>query len=393
MFFSNQKILAKTALAVALAAGITSCDLMHDNTPPCATDPQVTTVVNFVYDYNMDGVDLFDSHVGSVYLYIFDKNGVFISRHEKNLADLDPANPDFSMTFDNTTSEIKMGETYQFVAMAQGKHDGYDDNEDTPGFKVLHEMIPGQSTIHDYVIRLNRDDKMFDDFGVVDYRDDYSETDAMIDSVWSTKPDEVQVHTIPYLKAAFDSYEQIPDHVEEVKIPMMRITNNIEVALVSPDFSTETSPKDYDILIYFPNGNGTIDFTGDLITELSQPLYYRALRKRVDTFDGSTPGRAGDGRGNYAIYATFGVSRLQYNDGAELQIRHPETHELIASIPNITNYFNEYGNTDYSDPQEYLDREFNFRINIGITSQQTLWWSQVGIGINDWAVIQWYVDL
>ena len=390
----NFRKLSVAVFTTATALAMAGCSLMHDNLPPCAVDPNVSTVVNFVYDYNMDGTDEFDNMVGSVYLYVFDEKGIFIGRYEKIKDNLDPQHPDFSMTFDSATSEIKMGHTYQFVALAQGGTSGYDGSSETPGFKVVNQMIPGVSTISDYILKLNRDDKMFSDFGVVDYTQDYSGPDAMIDSVWTTKPDEVQIHTIPYLKAEFDSTEQIPDHVEEVVIPMMRITNSIEVALTSPSFTSETKPTDYDILIYFPNGNGTIDFVGETLTDISQPLYYRALRKRVDVYvDKEATTRADDDVAvQYAIYATFGVSRLKYDDGAELQVRDPETHEILAKIENFSQYLNDRGNTDFDDPQEYLDREFDFKINIGLDKDGNLWWSQVGIGIHDWAVKDWYIS-
>ena len=390
-------------LAVSSALSLVGCDLMHDDLAPCATDPSVKTVVNFVYDYNMEEEDLFDRHVGSVYLYVFDEKDVFVGRYEKNKRDLNPSNPDFSMEFDGQTSAIRRGRTYKFVAVANGAEDGYDGDDETPGFKLVNRMVPGVSTINDYILKLNRDDKMFEDFGVVDYTKDYSDPDAMIDSVWTTKPDEVQVHDIPDPRAEFDSADQLPDHVEEVRIPMMRITNSIEVALTSPNFTSGTRPGDYDIVIYFPNGNGTIDFVGETLTEISQPLYYRALRKRVGVYETKTGTRAGEDSGEegesgetqYAIYATFGVSRLQYADGSSLQVRDPETHEVLAEIPEFSSYLNDRGNKDYDDPQEYLDREYNFRLDLGLTggSDERLWWSQVGIGVHSWAVRDWYISL
>lgn len=395
-FLDLRKLSAGMALVTVLAAGVTGCGLMHDDLAPCAVDPDVTTVVNFVYDYNMDGVDMFDSHVGSVYLYVFDEDGVFVGRYEKNKKDMDPSNVDFSMTFDARNSAIKMGNTYQFVAVAQSNPEGYDPSDDTPGFKLVNVLVPGVSTINDYILKLTRDDKMFEDFGVVDYTSDYSGPDAMIDTVWTTKPDEVQVHTIPLLKAEFDSPDQIPDHVEEVKIPMMRITNSIEVALTSPRFTADTKPSYFDILIYFPDGNGTIDFVGETLTDISQPLYYRALRKRLDVYvdkEASRAGGADDSATQYAIYATFGVSRLKYDDGAVLQVRDPGTHEVIAQIEDFSKYLNDKGNMDYDDPQEYLDREFDYRVDLGLNSDNNLWWSQVGIGVHDWAVRDWYIGL
>ena len=412
--------LSALALLLSLLTLCGGCDLMHDDLAPCATDPAVTTVVNFVYDYNTSGTDLFDREVGSVYLYVFSEDSVFLGRYARHRSDLDASNPDFSMTFDS--SVIEMGKTYHFVAVAQGSHEGRvlteedDDDTNNPfGFRLVKPLVVGWSHLSDYILRLYREDKMVEgkDYGVVDYTEDYSGPDAMIDTVWTTKPDEVQTHTIPYLKAEFDSPDQQPDHVEEVVIPMMRITNSIVVALTGPGFTSSTQPTDYDIVIYFPEGNGTIDFVGETLTEISQPLYYRALRKRVDVYEDHEGTRVGEDEGEdaagdaeggddadadaasrqYAIYATFGVSRLKYDDGAVLQVRDPVTHEILAQIENFSQYLNDSGNTDYDDPQEYLDREFDFRVNVGLDHDGRLWWSQVGIGIHDWAVKDWYVDL
>lgn len=396
--FNPRKLFAILTLGMATALGTGSCGLMHDDLPPCATE--VTTVVNFVYDYNMDGVDLFDRHAGSVYLYVFE-DSLFVNRYEKNRVDLDQSSPDFSMTFDSETSDIKRGHTYQFVAVAQGSYTGYTalkdslagidslNIDDVPGFRLVNELVPGDS-ISKYILKLNRDTLMFSDFGVVDYTKDYRGEEALLDTVWTTM--QVQVHTIPDLGP-----EQIENPVEEVKIPMMRVTNNIEVALYSPGFTASTRPADYDILLYYPRGNGTLNIVGDTLPEISQPLYYRALRKRVAPYtekDGTrADGDEGDGTAQYAIYATFGVSRLIAGDESSLQIRDPETHELLAEIPNFSDYLSRRGNTDYDDPQEYLDREFDFKVDVGLTRDDRLWWSQVGIGILGWAVRDWYVGL
>lgn len=394
-----KSILTKMMAGAALTAGMASCDIMHDDTPPCSVDPGLRLKVNFVYDYNMDDEDLFDRQAGSVYLYVFDEQGTYLTRYEKNKVNLDPSNPDFSMYFDvNTDNEFFMGRKYQFAATAQGSHVGYDGDDETPGYKLVNEMIPGVSTINDYIIKLNRDDKMFSDFGVVDYTQDYSGKDAMIDSVWTTKPNSIHVEDIPVYVADFDSPIQKPDSTIEIKIPMLRITNNIKVTLAGPRFTENTDPKHYDILLYYPHGNGTIGFTGERIDSISQPLYYRALRKYVDVYQPHEATRAdasdSNNRGNYAIYAEFGVSRMFYDDESELQVRDPLTHEIIAKIPNFSQYLADKA-AGYAgmEEQEYLDREFNFSIDLGLDEYPRLWWSQVGIGVLGWSTIDWYVGL
>lgn len=395
---NSKSLIAGMAFGAALMTGLASCDMMHDDTPPCSTDPGLSIKVNFIYDYNLADQDLFDRQAGSVYLYVFDEDGTFISRHEKNKMFMDPYHPDFSMEFDvNADNEFFMGRTYQFLAMAQGNHEGYDGRDDTPGYKLVNEMVPGESKIKDYIIRLNRDDKMFSDFGVVDYSQDYYGKDAVLDTVWSTQPGMAQSHYIPPYLADFDSPEQKPDSTIEVKIPMMRITNTINIALASPRFTENTNPKYYDILIYYPKGNGTIGFTGETVDSISQPLYYRALRKYTDVYRPRENARASDASspnvGNYAIYATFGVSRLFYDDESELQIRDPETHEIIARIEHFSKFLADRAQNGGYEGQEYLDREFNFSIDLGLDEYPRLWWSQVQVGVLGWAPVEWYVGL
>ena len=70
MYFNNTMMTKKSrnlSLSVAagiLLAGLSACDLMHDTSEPCATTPAVRTIVNFVYDYNLQNTDLFSEHVG-----------------------------------------------------------------------------------------------------------------------------------------------------------------------------------------------------------------------------------------------------------------------------------------------------------------------------------------
>ena len=399
----NKNLFLNLGLGLAACAAMSSCNLMHDDMEPCAVDPNVSVLVNFVYDYNMDHEDYFDRMAGSVYLYVFDENDIFLNRYEKNKVDLDPVSPDFSIMFDamdDLNGDIKRGETYKFIATAQGSHVGYTGEMETPGFKLVdrkgnpYTMIPGKSTLKDYILKLYRDDSMSDEYGVVDYTGEYRGNDAMIDTVWTTKPDEAQVVTIPFPRAEFDSYNQEPDVVEEVKLPMMRITNNITVAITTKQMTPGYDPSNYDIVIYYPKGNGTIDFTGETLEDISEPLYYRALRKVTDVYNtrptrGSSVGP--DDGNQYAIYATFGVSRMKVDDKCELRIYDGHSHKLLAWVDNFSSYLAEkgnvddYGNQKYDDPQEYLDRQFDFAIDIALNDDQTIWWKQVMINILMWA--------
>lgn len=371
-------------LGTSLLLALCSCSMVEEDLEPCAPAPNVLTNVNFVYDYNMRYTDLFTQHVGSVYLYVFDENGTYLYRRTRHRADMGSV-IDFSIQFD--TTEIKPGHIYQMVAIAQGNRVGYGASLETPGFQLQTEMVQGVSKIEDYIIKLDRNDDGEFDFGIVDYKDAYGNNSQMIDTVWSTKPDEVQIVRIPTLVYT-PSVEKHPDEVYDVTIPMMRLTNSIKVNLVSNAFNAATNTDDYTMLVHFPNGNGTIDFTGTVYP--AQELYYRTLRKTITTYipgderydpvtsdenqetsakqslgtRHSAPGTRADAQ--YAIEAQFGVSRLQMNDESSLQIRDTKTGNMIVEIPNFSKFLADAFSGEDLDGQEFLDREYNFEISIGV---------------------------
>ena len=379
-----KKIILTAVTALFTMAGFTSCSLVNDDLPECAPNPNTFTTVNFVYDYNMHYTDLFTNHVGSVYLYVFDNDGVYHLRRELHRSDMG-GKVDFSMTFD--TLDLKPGNTYQFVAVAQANHVGYEASQDTPGFTLQTEMIPGVSKIDDYILKLDRDDDGNFDFGVVDYRDAYGNTETMMDTIWTTKPDEVQIVEIPKTDYT-PSVIQKPDQQVNVTIPMMRITNSIKVNLLSPVINANTSPDTYNVLIDFPFGNGTIDFTGN--TQPAQELYYRALRKSVTKY-GETKADPADEQ--YVLHAEFGVSRLQCADNSSLQIRDPESNEILAQIPDFSDFLAEYLAGDFDDAQEFLDREYDFQIDVTVDKDNNIRYVDLYLLVLGWHVRVQYTDL
>ena len=368
-----------TLLPVVAGVMMAACDAVYDDQEPCAPDPNTLTTVNFVYDYNMLHTDLFTDHAGSVYLYIFDNDGVYRHREEKHYVDMPKGHIDFSMTFDTTV--LVPGHTYQMVAIAQGNRVGVEDSQETPGFTLLTEMIKGKSRIEDYVLKLDRDDDGNFDFGVVNYKDAYGHNEQMIDTIWTTKPDEVQTVTIPEADFKPSLYKQ-PDRQLYVDIPMMRITNSVTVNLVGPLFTETTNVDDYHVLINFPHGNGTIDFTGNTLP--AQELYYQTLRKNMVPYTPKQATRADSD--TYALQSVFGVSRLQIHDESSLQVRDAATNELIFQIDNFSDFLADAFNDGYSDGQEFLDREYDFEVDVALDSSGDPLWATITAQVLGWTV-------
>lgn len=401
-----------TLCFVLLTLSLTSCNFIDEDLEPCAPAPKHYTVVNFIYDYNMSGAttgqyeDWFDSHAGSVYLYIFDEDGLYLDRREKH-KEFFQRGEDFSMVF--TDEELIPGKTYDFVAVAQGNTIGVVEDEDYQWFKLLNPMEQGKSTIKDYILKLDRDTNNdgFSEVGVVNYKDQYGQNRQMIDTLWTTKPDEVQTVTIrkePYVP----SIEQKPDVVTNVEVPMMRITNAITINIHGKGFEASTNPDDFHVVIYFPHGNGTVDFTGNTLP--AQELYYQSLIKSMQIYkpkdtsaDASgevTPNESEEqstraDNDTYALHSLFGVSRLQVNDESQLQLRDAtkEGYPVIWHIDNFSSILAQLLNDYYKDNQEYLDREYNFQVDIAVDNKGNLGYMDVSVQTLAWARRHWFINL
>lgn len=396
----NGWLLAAGALVVG--ASLASCSMINEDLDPCAPPPHVRTIVDFEYTYNMSPVlnntgeeeDWFFDHAGSVYLYIFDEDGYYIESREKHKEFFNKGE-DFSMEFGE--DELIPGETYNLVAVAQGNTIGYDGSDNYNWFKVVNPMKPGISKIEDYILKLDRDTNNdgFTEVGVINYKDQYGRNQQMIDTLWTTKPDQVQTITIPKLDYK-PSVVQLPDSINKVTIPMMRITNAITVNVISDAFNQANNPNvdDYHIVIHFPNGNGTVDFTGNTLP--AQELYYQSLIKEICTFQQkSYKTRASgdfepddDTKDTDCLSAKFGVSRLQVGDKSSLQVRaaNQEGYPVLAEIKDFSEELALLLNEYYRDDQEFLDREYDFTVNLRLDNLGNVVWYEMGISVMNWVV-------
>ena len=394
---SVARILTAPAILVFFAV-FQSCSMVNEDLDPCAPPPKAITNVNFVYDYNMQDEDLFFEHVGSVYLYVFNEDGIYIERREKHKDDF-KAGDDFSMSF--SEEELVPGETYNFVAVAQGNGAGANVSDDYQWYKLVNPMVLGVSKIEDYILRLDRDTNNdgFSEVGIINYKDQYGQNQQMIDTLWTTKPDQVQ--TIMIQKPEYiPSPTPHPDVVTDVQIPMMRITNSITVNLLYPYFDLNTDPNDYHVVIHFPNGNGTVDFTGGLDNSIHE-LYYQSLIKRMAEYKPKNYSSRGDEDSDidpnkkYTMKSLFGVSRLMVNDESSLQLRDAtkEGYPIIYELPNFSEVLAQMLNESEWGDQEFLDREYDFTIDINLDDKGNVTWVGFSISILSWGRRIYYYDL
>lgn len=402
----NLKPLGVWMMAIMLLA---SCSMINEELPECAPPPANYTLVDFVYTYNMSPTmnsageeeDWFDSHVGAVHLYVFDENDTYLFDNTVSRTDMTGNRVDFTMRFDD--KQLIPGNTYKFVAMARGNHAGYTDADDQNVFFIPldKEMIPGVSKLSDYEVKLDRDDDHEFDFGIVNVTDQLGQNQEMIDTIWSTQPGLIQIATIE--KPEYHpTVEQQPDVVTRVQIPMMRLTNAITVNILHPQFSGDTDTEAYRVLIDFPRGNGRITFDGEVIDdEDSEELFYRALRKNMvpyttkDARSRDGEDETTDGTTDYAMQSVFGVSRLLIDDESELQVRDAtkEDYPILFSLGNFSNELARMLNESFSDDQEFLDREYDFTVEVQLDENGNWQWYSMGISILSWARRVYRYDL
>lgn len=358
---------------------------MHDDLEPCATEPNLTTSVKFLYDYNTQNKDLFQNHVGSVYLYLFDRKGTFISRHERTRNFT--SDPQFEILFDST--EIKPGRTYQFLAVALGNHGGYNSSLSTPGFQRNHKLQPGVSTIQDYILEL--DTYSAGQSNIFNFASFYEDKDnQLLDTLWTTL--NPQIVDIPTTAIPPESTIQEPDKLVEVTIPLMRITNHVEVALRSNSFNENTDVSKYNVVMHFPHGNNTLDITG--VPQGERNLYYKALRKQMrpiaDTKAGETETT------QHEMWTEFGVSRFLLNDEATLEIWNEDYSKQLVKVEGISKLLAK-GNEAYPDnwdDQEYLDREYDYYLTLGIGDVENprVEWIEIKVNLLGWVKRMQWVD-
>ena len=101
---------------IAAASAITlftmnACDEMKDDLDEC---PQ-GLYVEFVYDYNVERADMFNDHVGSVTLYVYDNEGRLVrTQTEENTATTQPLR---DKNYRMTVEGLPAGE-YRLLALA-----------------------------------------------------------------------------------------------------------------------------------------------------------------------------------------------------------------------------------------------------------------------------------
>ncbi|MBD5370906.1 MAG: FimB/Mfa2 family fimbrial subunit [Bacteroides sp.] len=341
----------RLAALAALATAMGSCSLMHDDLAPCATQPKTRTAVSFVYDYNADSRDSFADEVGGVTLYVFDSEGKLIRSEEQTLlsgADGTrlPAAP--------VTLDLAPGD-YDFYAVAHASS-GYTASIEGTGAKFRRADGFGTgSAAADYIIRLDQT------------AGNVAHAGSTLEDLWMTlSPAHLTVTEAPI---PAEGAAQPDDVVLGVTVPLMRVTNHLDLTLVremaapsAPRAASATraglddpvDTRDYEVWIETGSGRDALGLTGDAHTSAT-PLRYTPYS--VDPLTAQTD----------RMKALFSTSRIIYSaddtradvlcvksaiTGTVNRINLGRT--LSAAIPPSSDW----------TPQEFLDRTKDFQVTV-----------------------------
>lgn len=353
--------MALTALALASSG----CSLFHEDLDPCAVKPDTRTSVRFVYDYNTDDADKFAEQVGGVTLYVFDDADRLVAIEERSNAMHGNIlkHEDFTIDFDSDI--IVPGKSYSFYAVAHAHERGYEGAISLPGAAFRRsELMAGVHTPADFSITLDSDGD-----GIVDHQG------VMIDALFVSRTP-VKLDVPPEIEPA-EGDPQEPDHLLEVKIPLMRVTNTLHVAFWQTDFPSKINANQYEFIVESSSGSKTLGFTGT--PTQGERLKYLPVRSWT-SFEQI------DGVNTACINAEFGLSRIILGSDLHILVRDKVSgkEHIINSLP----YLMATGNDAYLShswtQQEYLDRQYNFSLRFALTNSVPKW-AEVSVDMLSWS--------
>ena len=280
------KTLAAIAAALMMSATFSSCDMMEEDMDDCPSGLYLT----FKYDYNLQRADMFNDHVGSVTVYIFDEQGKLVKTQEES--NVGASAPLKSPSYAMHVTDLAPGK-YQFIALA-GQRPYADMMADSRARFVRTDM-PDRADMTQLGIQLDRTQTAAGMYDIVN-------NSLPLDTLWHgmlTTP--VEVYSTSIYKPTYAT------------IPLVRDTKKINVTLREIDDPTLMDINKYDMTITDRNSTLLWDNSVD---ETTGTVVYRPhatwnSEDRTPAFDHN--GDPIDGVG-YIGHADFMTSRIIYHD-------------------------------------------------------------------------------
>ena len=380
-------IIQKSLLVALTALAFNSCDMMTEDLDDCPTG----LYVNFVYDYNIQRADMFKDHVGGLTLYVYDESDRLVTQRTVSGSELNR----YGYYIHFTEQELAPDHTYRLQAVAMQKD--WNAALQTPGAKYRKTDMQNGNDWKSFNIKLDRKPAATY-FEVSDV--------APLDTMW---------HTLTTLKAtaanlpAATKYHQLVDGsvqtngVETITVvsgeptyatvSLIRDTNHLNLSLREIDNPERVNHEDYDVTII--DDNPDVDYQNNVIAPADTVIYrpYAQWTSTVES-DGVT---TADRSAHYDLM----FNRLRYNPTASknavLCIRKKATGELVAlfNLPYILCQGRMAYEINAYQPQEYLDREYDYRLELWLKGERWQEGAYLLICVHDlpWVLRLQYVSL
>ena len=357
MIIRVKKTITAVATFMSLMLTATSCSMMQEDRSNCP-DCRNTLRIMLRYDYNTQRANMFSDHVEEATVYVVDPvtGNVVDWQTTSNNASAQPLrSPSFAFNFEGLTpGNYRLYATGRSAAQAAfiTTAPKIGENIERLQFTVPTETTNAPSTT------LN--------------------VSQHLDSLWNTlKPVSI---TVP------------EDEPTEATVPLMRLTNDLNIIVFRRDGSLDNSHEHYDVSV--TDENQTLGYDNETVTTAAMVYHpFAAWTTETTVSDGSRAGETVAERNAHYDLSLFRL--LVHADNAQhnprLIIRNRETDHEIVNI-DLCYYLalarNAY-ETQHYGTQEYLDREYDYRLDFGFDgsgSGETWKYMTIRINVLSWAI-------
>lgn len=381
-----RNIIRKSLQMIMVVAALSSCDMMTEDLSDCPTG----LYVNFVYDYNIQRADMFKDHVGAVTLYVFDESDKLVAQRTVSGSQLSG----YGYNIHFTEQELAPGHQYRLTALALQKD--WNKALNTKGAKYRHTELADDDNRNKLAISLDRKASAKPPYFDVS-------AEAPLDTLWHTLittqsaaadlPTATRYHLGrdgSVQTNAQETFTLTGGEPAYATVSLIRYTKHLNISLRELDHPESVNHDDYEVFIL--DANGDADYKNEMIMP-TDSLVYSPYAQWTTAFDAG--GTTGVER---SAHYDLMFNRLTYNadvdKNAVLCIRKKSTGENVATI-NLPYILSE-GRTAYEiysyQPQEYLDREYDYRLEFFLRGDRWQYLS-VCIDVLSWAKRIQYVEL
>ena len=365
MKYLSIKRLTWLCFAALSASVFTSCEMMKEDRDDCP----VGLYLNFEYNYNLERADMFNDHVGSVDVYVFDEEGKYVTcQSETNVGDYRPlTDPAYLMHMNLIPGR------YKFIVLAG--QNAYADQLASGRARFVRSELNAGDDMTALNIKLDTQADgnnmlLVDNHGLP------------LDTLW---------HGME--TGGFEVSATRPTYGT---ISLVRDTKKINVTLRELDNPAEMDIANYDLRITDRNSHILWDNSldeSDAVVYTPHATWNTTDRTDAPSADGTAteaPGRIG--------HADFMTSRIIFHDDPADDGRLTVTNRLTGvevatiNLPDVLSRLRTSEDIHRYSEQEFLDRGYDYQIDIFLRGDR-LAYINISISVLGWSKRVQYEEL